>query len=291
MQLGWFARSFGFESLAAPLPRASQSAWDAVTTAGVGLRNLAAAGFVGVINEFQERRVLALAPHPDDEALGPGGTLLRHARSGGHLTVLYMTDGRHGASAEGTPQGLGRHATADETRMIARRRSEAQNAGRILGVNAQSFMDVADRELCTTPELIAHLRSAFLSNDLLYLPSPFDGHRDHWHTFALAAATIEGAASLVSNLKCRLYEVWAPTIANAVVDITDVCNEKWAAMSEYTSQLARCDYLRTVQGLNAFRSQYIGGRGYAEAFLELTPAALVKLWRELAPFGEALCVV
>src|SRR5262245_379009 len=42
------------------------------------------------------REILVLAPHFDDEAIGPGGTLAKHARAGHRLTVAFMTDGRRG---------------------------------------------------------------------------------------------------------------------------------------------------------------------------------------------------
>ena len=40
------------------------------------------------------QRVLVVAPHPDDEALGCGGTIMRHIASGDSVAVLIVTDGR-----------------------------------------------------------------------------------------------------------------------------------------------------------------------------------------------------
>ena len=39
------------------------------------------------------RPAVVLAPHPDDETLGCGGTLIRKARAGAPLKVVLMTDG------------------------------------------------------------------------------------------------------------------------------------------------------------------------------------------------------
>jgi LmbE family N-acetylglucosaminyl deacetylase len=36
-------------------------------------------------------RVLAIAPHPDDETLGCGGTLLRHQAAGDRISWLIVT--------------------------------------------------------------------------------------------------------------------------------------------------------------------------------------------------------
>ena len=58
------------------------------------------------------RRVLVIAPHPDDESIGCAGTLLRHKQSGASVTVLCVTDGRTSRAA-----GLG----ADEMAALGRR--------------------------------------------------------------------------------------------------------------------------------------------------------------------------
>ena len=37
--------------------------------------------------------VLVVAAHPDDEVLGCGGTIARHARNGDHVQVLIVAEG------------------------------------------------------------------------------------------------------------------------------------------------------------------------------------------------------
>lgn len=38
----------------------------------------------------EQPRMLVIAPHPDDEMLGVGGTMARFTRAGGHLTILTV---------------------------------------------------------------------------------------------------------------------------------------------------------------------------------------------------------
>ena len=42
-------------------------------------------------------KVLVLSPHPDDEALGCGGMLARHALAGDEIYVIFLTSGEHGS--------------------------------------------------------------------------------------------------------------------------------------------------------------------------------------------------
>ena len=37
--------------------------------------------------------ILVIIAHPDDEVLGMGGTILKHAKNGDKVTVAYMTTG------------------------------------------------------------------------------------------------------------------------------------------------------------------------------------------------------
>ena len=43
-----------------------------------------------------EGSILVLAPHPDDETLGPGGSLALHAARGDRVRVVFCTDGGAG---------------------------------------------------------------------------------------------------------------------------------------------------------------------------------------------------
>ncbi len=56
-----------------------------------------------------KKRVLVVAAHPDDEALGCGGTLARHAREKDEVYALFMTDG---VGARGGSKGAKERAKA-----------------------------------------------------------------------------------------------------------------------------------------------------------------------------------
>ena len=87
-------------------------------------------------------RILVLSPHPDDEAIGCGGTLLRHVGQGDNVRVVFLTSGEKG--------GHGR-SEADTLRV---REQEAREAARILGVRQQEFWREPDGALKATAAVV-----------------------------------------------------------------------------------------------------------------------------------------
>lgn len=82
--------------------------------------------------------ILVVAAHPDDEALGCGGTIARHAREGAAVHVVFMTDG---VGARGSSAG-------------DRERQAAANAAlKLLGAQPPVFLDFPDNQLDTVPFL------------------------------------------------------------------------------------------------------------------------------------------
>ena len=53
--------------------------------------------FVGCrIHPLPGNRVLVFSPHPDDDILGCGGSLMVHVSKGAKVTIIYMTSGEAG---------------------------------------------------------------------------------------------------------------------------------------------------------------------------------------------------
>lgn len=78
---------------------------------------------------------MVFSPHPDDEALGCGGVILRLKRTGARVTLVHVSDG--GASTTLIPR----------EDLTAMRRRESENAGRALGVDRIDFLDFPDSRL------------------------------------------------------------------------------------------------------------------------------------------------
>ncbi|MBF4163753.1 PIG-L deacetylase family protein [Nocardioides acrostichi] len=79
--------------------------------------------------------VVFVHAHPDDEGTGTAGTMVRLAREGHRVVVVYATNGDFGAAPEDLAPG--------ET-LVARRRSEAEASAAITGLARVAWLDYAD---------------------------------------------------------------------------------------------------------------------------------------------------
>lgn len=199
---------------------------------------------------YQARRILVFAPHPDDETLGCGGTLARlvpHCA----IKVVLVTDG---SGAGGLPAGAGQT-----------RQAEFQRALGQLGVTDWECLQQPDgdfRANSTLAQKVQDLLHAYQPN-WVFLPSPWDYHRDHVRISAFVESLCRSATGVEQLL---FYEIWAPVPATHVVDITEQATSKLAALSEHATALACGDYLRAAQGLAQYRGLYLGVNRLAEAF-------------------------
>lgn len=199
-------------------------------------------------------QVLVLAPHPDDEVIGCGGSLCLHQHAGDRIQVVFLTSGERGLP--GTP--------AETVRAL--REAEAHAAARVLEIERLDFLRLPDQGLRDhLDDGAERLRSVATTPSIIYLPHPSDGHPDHAATLEVARRTFGG-----TRLRWLAYEIWSPmTRCDMVRDITPIMRRKLRALRCYPSQLGLVRYDRAIRGLNRYRAIMSGGAGYAEAFQEL----------------------
>ena len=225
------------------------------------------------------RKVLVLAPHPDDEVFGCGGTLALLRQSGADIHVHVLTDG-------------GGYSQEDERQIIVeRRREETDRALRELGIDAASHAGFRDRGLSGQAGLAQHLVGLIeqLQPQLVFAPSLWEIHPDHLalSRAALAAVTQPGRHIAPTIM---FYEIGSPQRSNCLIDVTPVWELKQRAMSCFPSQLAQQDYLRQITGLNQYRSYTLPAEvHYAEAFTRLSADELQQACADGAdPVGRLM---
>ena len=212
------------------------------------------------------RRVLAVAPHPDDEAIGCGGTLLRHKARGDAITIAYITDGRRSRAL-----GLG----AEE--MAARRRQEAIAAARALGADRVEWIGLpeGDWEAVQLRPILHELLHVGMP-EIVYAPSRVDFHSEHCRVAeALALALAE--LPLEAKARLRIYQVQTPltrVLCNLVADTSDVVVECAGVLGVYVTQ--RGNMARALRQ-RRYAAAYYGLKRQAEEFWQVSAEQYVAL--------------
>ncbi|WP_101653148.1 PIG-L deacetylase family protein [Brevibacterium ihuae] len=211
--------------------------------------------------------VLVIAPHPDDEVLGCGGTIAAWSAAGATVVVLTVCSDLPPLYREG---------------LAAEIEAEAREAHRVLGVAHSEFLDLPSVEVARLP--VAELNGGVercareLRPDVVLAPFP-DRHVDHRAVFdaAMVAARPVGPGTDIGLV--ALYETVSETFWNApgaeptfaptwFVDIGDTLRAKLDAFACFRSQLQEHPGPRTLEALEAlavFRGSQQSMRA-AEAF-------------------------
>jgi len=209
------------------------------------------------VTDLSKKDALVLAPHPDDESFGCGGSIARHTAQGSRVKVIFLTDGDKG-DFEGR---FGK----DYTRI---RRESAEKAMLILGVDDYEFWGYKDRELhLKEEEVLERLLSTIrtFSPSLIYAPSPYEAHPDHKVTSKIAMKAFKK-----TGLTVLFYEVLMALFPGILVDITSEIEIKKKAAGSYHTEISYNDYVTIIAGINRFRSATLPGSViYAEGFVLL----------------------
>jgi LmbE family N-acetylglucosaminyl deacetylase len=203
--------------------------------------------------------VVVVAPHPDDESLGCGGTIKHLTLSDVPVDVIFMTRGELGLAAPAD-------ATTERKESLAVTRSdEAAAACKVLGVRHVHFLGGADSHVAEQTALVGSLAEVLAMEPYqrVFCPGPGEAHPDHRAALEFTRTALAHNATAVD---LWLYEVWTPLEPNTYVPIGGTIEYKRAAIECHRSQLELLDYTAAFIGLAAYRALFCRGARYAEAF-------------------------
>lgn len=239
------------------------------------MRTLAKRAYLGLLQAKSallpaprpDGRILVLAPHPDDETLGCGGTIIQARRRGARVHVAFVTD------------GAASHPGAAVAGLEQTRRQEALAACAALGVDAAnvSFMDFPDGDLSGREAALQAAIEKLLAihqPDELYMPIRFDGHPDHLQTRCVASRAARSTGRRLTLYECPIWALnhWplvqphgfginryflaktARAMANCMRylntrrDVGDVLAQKRAALARHKTQFNPLSSLDDVSG-------------------------------------------
>ncbi len=220
-----------------------------------------------MFDNVTKKRVLIVAPHPDDETLGAGGTAAKAVGQGHDVTVLVVS---------------GHLPPLYTQETYARTEREALAAFETLGVQRHRFLRIPATLVGNEPVHELNARIAAVFDDVepqIVLCSYPDRHVDHRVIFdsVMVAARPVGRRRNIEILAA--YETLSEThwnapniepnfVPNWVVDISSVVEQKLRALACYTSQISPFPGPRSVEAAEAlakFRGTQ-AGFAFGEAF-------------------------
>ncbi|MCC7573093.1 MAG: PIG-L family deacetylase [Candidatus Methanofastidiosum sp.] len=194
---------------------------------------------------------MIIAPHPDDEILGVGGTISKLVKHEWEVTVVIVTKG---------------YPPMFEHELVEKGRTQAREAHQYLGVKDTVFLEAFPAAML---DQVAHsdLNCAIcgvmdkIKPQLLFVPFVGDIHNDHQLVFLSALVASRPVGSSVPR-KVLAYETLSETFWNApylapafapnvFVNISEELEQKLQAMSIYSSQLKEFPEQRSIQAMKA----------------------------------------
>jgi len=192
-------------------------------------------------------KVLVIAPHPDDEVLGCGATMAKHAQSGDDVHVCIVTKA---------------YAPEWSEAFLRNRPAEIEASRKILDVKQVHELGFPTVKLDTVPqkELNDSLDEVFekIKPDVVYVPHRGDANMDHRIVFdsCMVAARPAGRAirrvlsyETLSETECGLRD--APFVPDVYVDVSATIAKKAEAMRAYGSELKRPPHPRSIEIIDA----------------------------------------
>jgi LmbE family N-acetylglucosaminyl deacetylase len=220
-------------------------------------------------------RVAVVAAHPDDEVLGCGATVARHAIAGDTVHVLILSEGAT-SRFDRCERGL----AAAEISELAR---SARAANDILGSTDVQLLDFPDNRMDGVEllDVVKVIETFFARIQPQMIYTHFDNdlnvdHRIVSEAVQTACRPLPGNAverilyfEVASSTEWQIRDQRAGFVPNYFVDVTATLDLKLQALAAYGSELRAWPHPRSVEGIEhlaRWRGATVGCQA-AEAFM------------------------
>lgn len=188
-------------------------------------------------------RVLVLAPHPDDEVLGVGGTIAKHTSQGDKVKVTVVSEG---VSAQ-----------YSDPKMKNVRRKACKEAGKLLGVDKIQFFDLPDAKLMESGivEITKVMNESIkdFSPDIVYAPDRSELHMDHRMVHEATLVVTRPYLEVFAGKSVFFYETstlrYSPFNPTYYVDISKYIDVKIDAFKVYESEIEEFPHPRSLEAI------------------------------------------
>jgi N-acetylglucosamine malate deacetylase 1 len=196
------------------------------------------------------QNLLVVAPHPDDETLGCGGTLLRYKSEGARIGWLIVTSvsEQHGWTSQ----------------RVQERRQEIDRVRALLGFDSVYELGLPSTRLDSVPmsEIVERIGGVFRDfvPGQVFVPHRSDVHTDHrivfdavaactkWFRYPSVRSVLAYETLSETDFALSAHHAFRP---NYFVDIGPFIELKLQVMSSYASELGQHPFPRSLQALRA----------------------------------------
>lgn len=210
--------------------------------------------------------VLVVSPHPDDETLGAGGTILRLKEEGNKIFWLNIT-------------GMTKGGIFSEE-MQERRKEQLKKIEDFYKFEGTYNLNLPTAQLDSynTSDAIDKIREVFtkVQPEMIILPDYNDAHSDHKKVFEWCYSCskvfrfpyIKKIMTMEIVSETDFGKPENPFIPNFYVDITEYLEEKINALNIYDTELGEPPFPRSIEHVKALAIVRGAAAGvkYAEAF-------------------------
>ena len=221
-------------------------------------------------------KVLVVAAHPDDEILGVGATMAKHAMKGDQVHIVIIGDG---ITARYDVEDLGKAEVKKQTEVI---RGHAVKASKVVGAKSIDtygypccrFDGVGILEITKIVE--KHIRE--VQPEMIYTHHHGDVNVDHRLVFDAMMPAIRPVSGFsVREIRCfesASSSEWIPPVGartftpNVYVDVKESFDKKIEALKCYQSEIRDFPHPRSPEALTAYAKTRGAAAGLtmAEAF-------------------------
>ncbi|MBI4838550.1 MAG: PIG-L family deacetylase [Nitrospirae bacterium] len=215
-----------------------------------------------------DKTILVIAPHLDDEVLGCGGVIARHVSQGDKVYVCFVA-----------------HRVYDHVYDAAKmevEKEQAMEAKKALGYHEASFLNLQDERLDNCiQDIIIPLEKYVMKVRPQVIYSPFcnDNNQDH-QAVAKAVQVVLRPVAAPFVQRWLMFETpssteQAPAVGvlgfhgNVYYDISDYLDIKLKALTSYETEFRRFPHPRSPEGIRtlAMKRGMEAGLHYAESFM------------------------
>ncbi|WP_193224369.1 bacillithiol biosynthesis deacetylase BshB1 [Bacillus sp. B1-b2] len=223
--------------------------------------------------------ILAFGAHADDVEIGMGATIAKYASMGKRIVICDLTDSD--LSSNGT---------------VERRKKEAFEAGKVLGIEERIALKLPDRGLFLEKMSIQKVVDVIrlVQPKIVFTPYWEDRHPDHENCTKIVKEAVfsAGIKNYQGNIATphKVHNVYYYMIngfhkPDFVIDTSDFMQTKLGSLNCYKSQFVKNDdgvdtpltngYMETIEARERLFGKEVGVQ-YAEGFIKSKPILLHK---------------